>query len=119
MNRRFQLDLLVGRRVYDAEGRKLGRVDEITLIRQGDLYEVEGLLIGANSLLERLGVSSVAEPYQRRLNLLLRGNDSNIIYWEQVDSIEEEAIRLKVPRERIRTMEPNSEDGNDLGRRRG
>jgi sporulation protein YlmC with PRC-barrel domain len=119
MNRRFQLDLLVGRRVYDAEGRKLGRVDEIVLIRRGDLYEVEGLLIGANSLLERLGVSRAAERFRRRLNLPSWGNGSNIINWEQIDSIEEKAICLKVPRERIRTMEPNSEDGNDPGRRRG
>jgi sporulation protein YlmC with PRC-barrel domain len=107
MNRRFQLDLLIGRQVYDAEGRKLGRVDEILLVRQGEVYEVEGLLTGANSLLERLGVARPIGHLQKRLNLLSRGHESNIIHWEQIDTIGEEAIRLKVPRGEIRTVEPN------------
>jgi sporulation protein YlmC with PRC-barrel domain len=106
MNRRFQLDLLVGRQVYDAEGRGLGRVDEILLIRRGDVYEVEGLLIGVNSLLERLGV----ERLQGRLRPRSGGNESDIIYWEQIDSIEEGAIRLKLRREEI---EPPDKMGTD------
>jgi sporulation protein YlmC with PRC-barrel domain len=106
MNRRFQADLLVGRRVYDAEGRGLGRVDEILLFRRGDAYEVEGLLIGVNSLLERLGV----ERLQRRLRPNSRGGEGGIIYWEQIDSIEEGAIRLKVKREEIGPPEQMSTD---------
>jgi hypothetical protein len=56
-------------------------------------------------------------------------NESNIIHWEQIDTIGEEAIRLKVSRGDIRTVEPDgrarrgrklrtrpssdSDDGND------
>ena len=101
MNGRFQADLLVGRRVYDAEGRGLGRVDEILLVRRGDACEIEGLLIGVNSLLERLGV----ERLERHLR-----PDSDIIYWEQIDSIEEGAIRLKVTREELGALDRLSED---------
>ncbi len=106
MNRRFQADLLVGRRVYDAEGRGLGRVDEILLVRRGDAYEVEGLLIGVNSLLERLGV----ERLYRRLGPDSRDGGGGIIYWEQIDSIEEGAIRLKVTRGEIGTPNQLSKD---------
>jgi sporulation protein YlmC with PRC-barrel domain len=88
MNRRFQLDLLVGRQLYDAEGRKLGRVDEIRLVREGGGYEVEGLLIGVSGLLERLGVAHSVERLQRRLNLRSRVVDGSLVYWEQIDSIE-------------------------------
>jgi sporulation protein YlmC with PRC-barrel domain len=107
MIRRFQLDLLIGRQVYDAQGRKLGRVDEILLVRRGEVYEVEGLLIGTNSLLERLGVARPIGRLQKRLNLRSRGHESNIIHWEQISTIGEEAIHLKVPRGEIRTVESN------------
>ena len=106
MNGRFQADLLVGRRVYDAEGRGLGRVDEILLVRRGDACEIEGLLIGVNSLLERLGV----ERLERRLRPDSRGDEGDIIYWEQIDSIEEGAIRLKVTREELGAPDQLSED---------
>jgi sporulation protein YlmC with PRC-barrel domain len=102
----FQLDLLVGRRVYDSEGRKLGRVDEILLSREGDAYEAEGLLIGVNSLLERLGM----ERFKRRLRPHSRRDEGNIIYWEQIDSIDEGAIRLKVTREEIESLDQMSTD---------
>ena len=68
MSERFQIDLLVGRRVYDSEGRKLGRVDEIRLVREDDHYVVEGLLLGVNGLAERLGVAHPLEYIERRLN---------------------------------------------------
>ena len=106
MSGRFQLDLLVGRRVVDAAGQKLGRVDEIQLMREGDHYVVEGLLIGVNGFAERLGVAHPLERLERRLNFNAWGVEDHIIYWDQVDSIEEKCIRLKVPREEIQTVQP-------------
>jgi len=106
MSGRFQLDLLVGRRVVDAAGQKLGRVDEIRLMREGDHYVVEGLLIGVNGFAERLGVAHPLERLERRLNFNACGVEDHIIYWDQVDSIEEKCIRLKVPREEIQTVQP-------------
>ncbi len=109
MSERFQLDLLVGRRVYDAEGRKLGRVDEILLSREGDYYAVEGLLIGVNGLAERLGVARPLERIERRLNVDDWRIDDHIIYWEQIGSIEEKRIRLKVRREAVQTVQLDSQ----------
>lgn len=104
MSGRFQLDLLVGRRVVDAAGRKLGRVDEVRLVREGDHYVVEGLLIGVNGLAERLGVAPPLERLERRLNFNAWGVKDHIIYWDQIDSIQEKRIRLKVTREEIQTV---------------
>jgi sporulation protein YlmC with PRC-barrel domain len=104
MNERFRLDLLVGRRVYDAENRKLGRVDEIRLVREGDQYVVEGLLIGVNGLAERLGVARPLKLLERRLNPRSWRVENHIIDWEQVASIEERRVRLKVRREEVRTV---------------
>ena len=104
MSERFQLDLLVGRRVVDAAGQKLGRVDEIRLVREGDHYVVEGLLIGVNGLAERLGVAHPLEHIERRLNFNAWGVEDHIIYWDQIDFIEEKCIRLKVRCEEIQTV---------------
>ena len=107
MSRRFHLDLLVGRRVYDSEGRKLGRVDEIRLVREGNRYEVEGLLIGVNGLAERLGVARLLEQIEKHLDLRTWRTEDHIIYWEQIDSLEENAVRLAVPRSEVQTVSPD------------
>jgi hypothetical protein len=104
MNERFQLDLLVGRRVYDAENLKLGRVDEIQLVREGDIYAVEGLLIGAGGLAERLGVARPLRLLERRFGPRSWRVEDHIIAWEQIASIEESCVRLKVRREEVRTV---------------
>ena len=106
MSERFQIDLLVGRQVYDSEGRKLGRVDEIRLARKDDHYEVEGLLMGVNGLAERLGVARPLEHLERRLNFGAWHVEDHIIYWDQIDSIEEKSIKLKARREEIQTVQP-------------
>ena len=107
MNERFQLDLLVGRRVYDAEGRKLGRVDEILLVREDDRYAVEGLLIGVNGLAERLGVARPLERLERRLNLRPWRAEDHIILWVQIDHIGSESIQLKVQRAEVQSLPVN------------
>ena len=107
MSELLQLDLLVGRWVYDVEGYKLGRVDEIRLVREDDHYAVEGLLIGVNGLAERLGVARPLERVERRLNFDDWRIEDHIIYWEQIDAIEEKSIRLKVRREEVQTVQPN------------
>ena len=104
MSERFQLDLLVGRRVVDAAGQKLGRVDEIRLVREGDHYVVEGLLIGVNGMAERLGVARPLKRLERRLNFNAWGVEDHIIYWDQIDSIDERCVRLKVRREEVQTV---------------
>ncbi len=104
MSERFQLDLLVGRRVYDAEGRKLGRVDEILLSREGDYYAVESLLIGVNGLAERLGVAQPLEQIEKRLNIRSWHTEDHIIDWDQVASIEQSRIRLKVHQKEVRAV---------------
>ncbi len=104
MSERLQLDLLVGRRVYDSEGRRLGRVDEILLVREGDCYEVEGLLIGVNGLGERLGVARLLERIEKRLNLRSWRIKDHIIYWNQIRSIEEKGIKLKIPKGEVRIL---------------
>lgn len=104
MSARLQIDLLVGRRVFDVEGRKLGRVGEIRLVREASHYAVEGLLVGVNGLAERLGVAGFLERLNRRLRFNAWSLESHIVYWEQIEAIEAKHIRLKVPRDATETI---------------
>jgi hypothetical protein len=55
-SREIRLEHLIGRRVVDADGRALGRLEEAHAEhREGELVVVEWVL-GAGGLLERLGV---------------------------------------------------------------
>jgi hypothetical protein len=51
-------------------------------------------------------VAHSLERIERRLNLDDWRIDDHIIYWEQIDSIGEKSIRLKVRREEIQTVQP-------------
>jgi len=104
VSKRFQLDLLVGRRVYDAKGQKLGRVDELQLIREGRQYVVEGLLIGVSGLADRLGLARFLEPIKSCLKYDPWRLEDHLIYWEQIDVIEQKCIRLKVRRDELQTF---------------
>ncbi len=106
MSERLQLDLLVGRQVYDSEGRKLGRVDEAQMVREDDHYVVEGLLMGANSLTERLGVDHIFRKLPNPLGFHPWNIEAHIVYWDQIDSIEEKSIKLKARREEIQSVQP-------------
>ena len=106
MSERFQLDLLVGRQVYDSEGRKLDRVDEVRLVQEDDHYVVEGLLMGANSMTERLGVDHIFRKLPNPLGLHPWNIEAHIVYWDQIDSIEEKSIKLKARRGEVQTLEP-------------
>jgi sporulation protein YlmC with PRC-barrel domain len=104
VSKRFQLDLLVGRRVYDAKGQKLGRVDELQLIQEGRQYVVEGLLIGVSGLADRLGLARFLEAIKSWLKYDPWRLEDHLIYWEQIDAIEQKCIRLKVRRDELQTF---------------
>jgi hypothetical protein len=51
-------------------------------------------------------VAHPLERIERRLNFDPWRVQDHIIYWEQIDSIEEESIRLKIRREEVQTVQP-------------
>jgi sporulation protein YlmC with PRC-barrel domain len=60
-----RLSSLMGAEVVDADGRRVGRVEDLRVRRAGTAHEVEALLVGARGLLNRLGVraDSAAIPW--------------------------------------------------------
>jgi hypothetical protein len=95
---RIRLDLLAGRLVRDADGRKIGRIHDVRAEQRGDDLLIVEYLIGAAALLERYGVSL----------LMLIGvrawGEPRRIPWDQLDISDPERPRLidrtAVPRSR-------------------
>ena len=85
MSAEVNLELLIGRKVYDANGKKIGRVEEVLAIEKGDDLVVSEYHVGAEGLFERLSV------YHFGLGLLrvfgARGHlkDPKRIPWEELD----------------------------------
>jgi sporulation protein YlmC with PRC-barrel domain len=48
---------LLGRQVYDADGKKVGRVEDLVAERRGDEFRVTGIVVGRWGLIDRFGWS--------------------------------------------------------------
>jgi len=78
MNAGIRLDRVVGRTVYTANNRRLGRLEEFHVERRGTTWVITEYLIGAAGLMERLGLG---------LHLILGINrvTGYVARWDQLD----------------------------------
>jgi hypothetical protein len=73
-----RLDRLVGREVYTANNRRLGRLQEFRAERRGTTWVITEYLIGAAGLMERLGLGV-------RLILGITRATGYVARWDQLD----------------------------------
>jgi hypothetical protein len=74
----LRLDRIVGREVYAANGRRIGRLHEVRAERRGSTWVITEYVIGAAGLIERLGLGvRLVLGYQRPAGYVAR--------WDQVD----------------------------------
>jgi hypothetical protein len=87
--REIPLERLVGRRVADADGRALGRIQEVHAERRdGELVVLEWVL-GAGGLLERLGLLAMA----RALFGWPKPPTPEVLAWSELDLSDPERPR--------------------------
>jgi hypothetical protein len=85
-----RLELLLGRRVCDARGRVIGRLQEFRATRDGDVWVVTEFDIGRTALLERLAIRHLGwVPGTQPAGYRVR--------WDQIDLSDAERPRLRVP----------------------
>ena len=80
----IKVELLVGTRVHDVDGTKVGRIEEIRVEQQEKDLVVEAYLIGASALIERLSARTLVRPIRR----LLRTRHVYSVYevpWQDLD----------------------------------
>lgn len=74
----IRLDRLVGREVYTANNRRLGRLHEFRVEQRGNSWIVTDYVIGTLGLMERLGLGV-------RLLLGLERPTGYVARWDQID----------------------------------
>jgi len=85
---------LLGRAVTSADGRRVGRIEEVVAERRGHEHEVAAYLLGPGALLERLGVLH---------RLLGRKPRTCRVRWDQLDISSPDRPRLTCSPEELET----------------
>jgi hypothetical protein len=98
-----QLELLLGRQVYDLDGNALGRVEEIRAEARGaDLYVVE-YHIGAYSLFERLSAHAIGRALLTAMGAARHGSKKSVP-WNKLDISDLEHLRTTCPKATLQTI---------------
>lgn len=93
----LRLEHLVGRRVYDADDRVIGRLEEFRAEREAGYWVVTRYHIGPAALLERLAVRHLGVSWRGRP----RGYEAQ---WDQIDLADADHPRLTVPLEDLKAI---------------
>jgi sporulation protein YlmC with PRC-barrel domain len=92
----IRLELLIGRKVHDVNGEKVGRIEEIRGEKRGQDFLVEAYLVGASALIQRLAAWTLVRP--------IRGVLGRSVYsmyripWEDLDLSDPHKPRLRTPK---------------------
>ena len=92
------------KQLVDTEGRKVIRVNDIQLVRSGDLVQVAAVDVSSNAILRRVGLAKVGERIAPRG----RRPRPHLIDWKDVDieQTDEAAVRLAVPQTKLELLHP-------------
>lgn len=93
---KIHVELLLGRRVHDVNGRVVGHIRALAAVREGAFCYVTEFHLGTAALLERLGISSA-----RMIGLPIRREPLRVP-WQLLDLSDPERPRLTVAREQLR-----------------
>ncbi|MDT4897573.1 MAG: hypothetical protein QOH25_2650 [Acidobacteriota bacterium] len=91
-NREVHIERLLGHKVFDAKGKRVGRLEEVIAVRQDNEWVVQEYWIGGGALLHRLSVRGVA-----RALLGFFGAKENAgfkVSWDKLDLSHPKRLRL-------------------------
>lgn len=89
-----KLELLLGRRVVDINGQRVGRIEEVLADRDGDELLVTHYLVGRYGLFERFSIYHVGIGLLRYLGSRAQSGNPHRIPWEKMDLNDAEHPRL-------------------------
>jgi sporulation protein YlmC with PRC-barrel domain len=85
MSAEVNVELLIGRMVCDANGKKVGRIEEILAVEKGDELVVSEYHVGTYGLFERLSAYHVGVGMIRFLGARAHVKDPKRIPWQELD----------------------------------
>ena len=102
-----ELDLsatFLDKQLVDTDGRKVIRVNDIQLVRNGPVCQVAAVDVSSNAILRRVGLARVGD----RLAGGRQRPKPHLIDWKDVDieQTDEAAVRLAVPQTKLELLHP-------------
>jgi len=97
----IKIQLLIGTKVRDVDGRKVGRIEEIRVERQEKALLIEAYLIGVSALIDRLSARTLTRPISR----FLRSRHIYSVYevpWQEMDLTDPKRPVLKIAQRDMR-----------------
>jgi len=88
----IHLEQLVGRRVVDARGRHIGRIEEVRAERRDAEWIVGDYVLGIGGLVERL---AAGELVSNVLGRLAREAERHTVPWDELDLTDPERPRMR------------------------
>ena len=102
MSREINLALLLGRKVLDAEGKTVGRIEEVIAERRSGEYVVREYLLGRAALLNRF---SARVKGLTKLRLFGKpSHDGYRVPWDKLDLSDEERPRLTCDKDKLKRL---------------
>ncbi len=95
------VELLIGRKVCDREGKKVGRIEEIRVERRENDLLVESYLVGSSALVDRLGAWTLVRPIR---HLFGRFYSRHLIPWDSLDLGDPKNPRLRGSASELRKL---------------
>lgn len=89
-----KLELLIGRRVTDANDVRVGRIEEVVAERDGDELLVTEYHVGRYALFERFSIRHFGIGLLRYLGARAQSTDPHKIPWHKIDLSDPEHPRL-------------------------
>ena len=91
-NREIHIERLLGRKVFDSEGKRIGRLEEVIAAQHGEEWVVEEYWVGSGALLHRLSVRGAARAL---LGLCgIKGDSGYKVPWDKIDLSHKKHLRL-------------------------
>ncbi|MFP3643918.1 hypothetical protein [Paraburkholderia sp. SIMBA_054] len=89
----FNVDLTLGRRVLSRDGKPVGRIEAIHVVRSGDAWVITEFHVGPDAVLERLAVGLLPRLLREAM---LHGSRSHShrIAWHRIDVTDPRHPRL-------------------------
>jgi hypothetical protein len=83
--REIHIELLLGAKVRDANGRVIGRIEEFVVEEDASGAHLVEVHLGSAAMLERLGGAMLKLPF---LSKLARGREPKRIGWRELDLVD-------------------------------
>ena len=97
----LNVELLIGREVHDADGNKVGRIEEFRVTQTDRSCTLDAYLIGASALIQRLSAWTLVRPISRGL----RSRNIYSVYevpWQDMDLTDPARPMLRIGKAELR-----------------